>query len=131
MKVIFLAAVISILSTACIAGEETMLLELTEMTVDRTAAQRQRAKFVSNEEKPRTVIIPLWFSPDKAEKNEKNIIKLIRQFPCLTTGKTKHGLKSKPKGILSFTVPKKNPESQIAAWELAQLIVKEKTEQTN
>ena len=106
-----------------------MLLELVEVTVDNTAAQRQRAVFKSNEETPRTFVIPLWFSSDKAGKNEKNIIMLIRQFPCLTSEKTNHGLKSKPKGTLSFTVPKKAPASQIAEWELAQLIVKEEAEQ--
>lgn len=109
MRMIHMLAVLCMVAASCFAAEEQMLLELQEVTVDRTAAQRSHAVFKSNEETPRIFRIPLQFSSDKVGKNERNIIMLIRYLPAGTK--------------LGFMVLKGTPEN-VAEWELAYLTIK-------
>lgn len=109
MKMTHLLATLCLASATCFAAEDQVLLELQEITVDHTAAQRAYAVFKSNEETSRTVRIPLQFSPDKVGRNERNIIMLIRFLPADSK--------------VGFMVPKNTPD-KVSEWELAYLKIK-------
>jgi len=128
MKKLIIGAALILFPTFCLSADETMLLELVELTVDNTAAQRQYAVFRSNEQLSRTITIPLWFPFNHKGKNEKNIKILISQFPCSKPERNAHGRKCVPTGKLAFRVPRESPEEKISEWELAQFYIRLKTE---
>ena len=130
MKVYCLIVIMCCVTSLCVAEQMTIWAKLVEVTVDNSAAQRKYAVFKTNGHHgyAKTFKIPLNINSKNVDKNKKNIITLIRQFPTEAFRSDK-GLILKPKGLLSFMVPLNIPETKINEWELAQMSVKEKAEQ--
>ena len=99
---------------------DKMQIELQEIRIEPSAAQRQYATFVTLDQNKRQIVVQLT-SRTPRDVNSKNVVTIIRLFPATRDDRISvlRGRITKPKGKLRFLVPKDNPEEKLSEWEIS------------